>query len=344
MGKIKRRIQPDNSTVEYHYDTEERLIAITNQRGEHYYLKRDPLGRIVSEVDYWGQERKYSYSAAGHLQQSIDPLGRLISYKTDPLGRILEKYLPDHVQQGKPQIEAFSYDANGNLVACENTHIRVEWDYDLEGKVIEERQGDRCIISNTYNLNGERISRITQVKTAKETYSHTVNYSYDALGQATAVEIPGYTSFRFTRNVLGQITYEVLSSCVKRVFDYNSEGYLMAQKVLTAEGPVFEQQYDYDRAGNLIRKKDSFFGTDQFKYDPIGRITSHTNPEGKIRQYLYDNSGDLLTTKVSSSESEWSREGNIEDIHYRFDRAGNLNKRSSRDGQTSFIWDANRDL
>lgn len=52
MGEIKRRIQPEGSTVEYHYDTEERLIAITNQRGERYELKRDPLGRIVSEVDY----------------------------------------------------------------------------------------------------------------------------------------------------------------------------------------------------------------------------------------------------------------------------------------------------
>lgn len=341
MGEVKRRIQPDGSIVEYHYDTEEQLIAITNQRGERYDLKRDALGRIVSEVDYWGQERKYTYSAAGHLLESIDPLGRLVSYKTDPLGRILQKYLPDPTQQGKLQTEAFSYDANGNLVSCENSNIRVEWDYDIDGRMVEERQGDRFIISNTYNLNGERISRVSQVKNGKETYSNTVNYSFDALGQATAVEILGYTPFQFTRNALGQITNEVLSSSLKRAFDYSPEGYLTAQKVLTAEGPAFEQRYDYDRAGNLIFKKDSFFGTDQFKYDPMGRITSHTNPEGKIQKYLHDNAGDLLTTKVvSESESEWRREGKFEDVQYSFDRAGNLNER----GKTRFVWDANQRL
>ena len=52
--KLKRRVQPDGYRVEYHYDTEERLIGVTNQRGERYDLNRDALGRIVEEVDYWG--------------------------------------------------------------------------------------------------------------------------------------------------------------------------------------------------------------------------------------------------------------------------------------------------
>jgi hypothetical protein len=117
-----------------------------------------------------------------------------------------------------------------------------------------KNSGDRFVISNTYNLNGNRISRVTQVKNGKENYSHTVNYSFDALGQATAVEIPGYAPFQFTRNAMGQITNEVLSSSLKRVFDYSPEGYLTAQKVLTAEGPAFEQRYDYDHAGNMIFK------------------------------------------------------------------------------------------
>ncbi len=344
MGELKRRVQPDGSTVEYHYDTEEQLIAVTNQRGERYELKRDSLGRIVSETDYWGQERRYGYSAAGHLLESVDPLGRAASYKADPLGQILEKYFPDPAQPGKLQAETFSYDENGNLTACENFHIKVEWKYDPDGRMIEEHQGDKFVISNTYDLGGNRIARATQIKAGGKTDSHTVKYSYDSLGRSTAVEVPGFAPLQFTRNALGQITHEVLGSSLRRVFDYSPEGYLTAQKVLNTEGPVFEQQYNYDRVGNMIHKKDSSFGADRFSYDPIGRISVHTNPEGKIKRYLYDTGGDLLTAVAAGSESGWSREGIFEDISYRFDRAGNLNERTGPDSRTEFIWDANQRL
>ena len=48
------RIEPDGHTVRYHYDTEERLIGVTNQRGETYLLKRDALGRVMEKVTIGG--------------------------------------------------------------------------------------------------------------------------------------------------------------------------------------------------------------------------------------------------------------------------------------------------
>ncbi len=104
QGEIKRRIQPDGHKVEYQYDTEERLIGVTNQRGETYRLERDALGRIVREVDYWGQARQYTYDAGGHLVSSADPLDRMIAYATDPLGRILKKTLPDGFSEEFPMM------------------------------------------------------------------------------------------------------------------------------------------------------------------------------------------------------------------------------------------------
>ncbi len=349
LGEVKRRMQPDGETVEYHYDTEEQLTSVINQLGERYELKRDPLGRIVSEVDYWGQERKYTYTAGGQLLKSTDPLGRAISYKTDPLGRILEKLLPDPSQPGKLQTETFTYDDNGNLTACENSYTRIEWDYDIDGRMLEERQGDNFIVSNTYDLSGNRIVRTTQIKTGGRIDSNTVKYTYDALGRSTAVEVPGFAPLQFTRNALGQITREVLSSSLKRVFDYSQEGYLTVQKVLNAEGPVFEQQYAYDRAGNIIHKKDPIFGVDRFSHDPTGRIISHINPEGKIKRYMHDPAGGLLAAgsapgKESGNEHEWRREGKYEGASYCFDRAGNLNERKRPDGLTKFAWDTNQRL
>lgn len=343
MGKIKRLMQPDGNMVEYEYDTEENLVAVKNQKGERYELKRDALGRIISETDYWGQERKYAYNPAGHLSESIDPLGRVVKYKTDPLGRILEKLIPDPKKDGELLTEAFEYDANGNLIACENENLRVEWEYDTDGQMLTERQGDECVVSNIYDLNGNRTQRNTKIHINGKTVSRTVNYNYNTLGQVMSVEIQGYDPMQFTRNALGQITDETLSRSLKRRYDYNEDGYIAAQRVLASEGPIFEQRYTYDEAGNLIKKHDSVFGDEKFTYDPIGRITSHINPEGKIRKYLHDAAGNLMAARVVKNEGEWSREGEHEGVSYWFDRAGNLVERKGNK-ETSFVWDGNQHL
>ena len=341
LNELKRRIQPDHKTVEYHYDTEERLIAITNQRGERYELKRDALGRIIEEVDYWGQSRKYDYSSAGNLLESIDPLGRKTQYQTDPLGRILEKLSPDPIDPEKLKKETFSYDTNGNLVECENDAIRIERLFDPEGKLLEERQGNRFVVKYAYDKTGNRTSRATEVKTEGGTKTWTVKYGYDALGLAASVEIPGHEPIRLTRNALGQVVEEQLGLNLKRSFDYSREGYLTHQRVFSNEGILFKQEYKYDRTGNLLQKVDSVIGTDQFNYDPIGRITGQTDPERKYKSYLYDPAGDLLKTKVQSENENWSRAGEHEGICYRLDRVGNLVERDGAQGKTEFIWDAN---
>lgn len=350
LGEIKRRLQPDGHTVEYHYDTEERLIGVTNQRGERYELKRDPLGYIVEEIDYWGQARKYSYNSAGHLKESSDPLNRTIQYEADPLGRITKKLLPDTLKPLKLLEETFEYDANGNLIACENAAIRIERQFDPEGRLLKENQGKTCVVSNTYDLNGNRTSRTTEIEVGGRMRTNTVHYNYDALDQAIEVKVEGHAPIKLTRNALGQVTHESLSSKLWRNFSYNANGYLTAQQVQAAEEPLFGQIYNYDHAGNLIEKNDSAFGVDKFTYDPLGRLTAHLNPQGKLIRYLNDPAGDRLKTRVvmnsreSSDSNQWGREGKYDGTFYRFDRAGNLIKRAGPEGDVQFTWDTNQRL
>jgi len=288
-------------------------------------------------------------SPAGHLLESTDPLGQTIRYKTDPLGRILEKILPGLPGTDQKQTESFQYDANGNLIGCANGELQISRKFDLEGKLIEEQQGPDCQITYQYDLNGNRTSRTTTIKNGTTTRSHTVNYAYDSLGQAATIAIGDHQPVQFTRNAGGQIIREVLGSHLKRWLEYDESGYLTRQTVAANTGPLFEQEYSYDRTGNLIKKVDSVFGTDKYYYDTMGRINRQIDPLGQVQKFLYDPAGDRLVTRVEESaedkdQTDWSRIGECDRTTYRFNRAGNLVSRTSSQETAEFIWDANQRL
>lgn len=58
LWEIRRRRQPDGHTVQFYYDTAERLIGVTNQRGERYELRRDPLGTCCTSCRIVGGLRE----------------------------------------------------------------------------------------------------------------------------------------------------------------------------------------------------------------------------------------------------------------------------------------------
>lgn len=341
LGEIAKRIQPDGHVVQYHYDTEERLIGVMNQRGEIYHLRRDALGRIVEEVDYWGQSRRYAYNASGYLMSSTDPLGRTIKYAMDPLGRILKKTLPDGV------FESFTYDANDNLVEAKNEHGTIKREFDPGGRLLKEAQG-AFTITNVYDANGNRIAR-------KSSLGNTVAYEFDSLDQTVSIRINQDEPIRIERDARGRVTHEELSPHISRRLGYSADGYLTEQAVALNESLLFEASFQYDKAGNLTQRGDSQYGTDVYRYDPLGRIAEHLDPESRVTRYLNDPAGDRLRTQIVERmrrrvvgeemvESEWSRVGGYEGTYYRFDRAGNLVERRDDQRDLHLVWDANQRL
>lgn len=354
QGQIATRHQADGQVVHYHYDTEEQLVAITNQRGERHELRRDALGRVVEEVDYWGQVTRFTVDLSGHLQQSIDPLGRTIDYSTDPLGRILRKRFADPFNSAAQAEERFDYDANGRLIACSNAHGEVRRRLDLEGRLLEEQQGD-FVIRNRYDLLGRRIRRETSA-------GHTVAYDHDAIGQAIAVRINDEAPITLVYDAAGQLISESLSPTLEREYRYDTVGRLTAQAVRSGAEQLFSTRYAYDLSGNLTQRQDSQHGIDQYRYDPLGQIVEHLDPQGQLQRFFHDPAGDRLSTAVrpaeghgidhDSDQSAWRRDGWCDGVCYRFDAAGQLvERRDERQLQGDLTprsltldWDANQRL
>lgn len=319
QGLIAKRHQPDGHVVQYHYDTEEQLVGVSNQRGETYELRRDALGRVVEEVDYWGQATRYVFDLSGHLKQSIDPLGRAIDFTTDKLGRIRRKRFEHPFDASRQFEETFDFDANGNLTGCANEHVAVQRTLDVEGRLLEEKQGD-FVIKNGFDVLGRRIRRETSA-------GNTIAYEYDALGQPTAIRINDEPPITIERDEAGQVVKEVLAPNLERQYQYDAEGRLTGQGVRREAEWLFSTQYGYDSAGNLTHRKDSQYGLDQFRYDPLGQVVEHIDPQGKLKKFFQDPAGDRLTTGVKQGDGPWRREGWCEGVHYRFDAAGNLVER-----------------
>ncbi|MCQ4384308.1 hypothetical protein, partial [Clostridioides difficile] len=70
------------------------------------------------------------------LRRSIDPLGQAIVYKTDTLGRIVQKQVPAPRQPDGTRTETFSYDRRGQLIVAANPDSRVELRYDDAGRLV----------------------------------------------------------------------------------------------------------------------------------------------------------------------------------------------------------------
>jgi len=297
---------------------------------------------VVEEVDYWGQATRYSFDIAGHLKQSCDPLGRVIDYTTDKLGRIRRKCFEHPLEAGRQFEETFEFDANGNLTGCANEHVTVTRTLDAEGRLVEERQGG-FVIRNSFDVLGRRIRRETSA-------GHTVGYEYDVLGLPTAIRIDDEPPITIERDAAGQVVKETLAPALERHYRYDAEGRLTAQGVRREAEWLFNTQYGYDAAGNLTHRKDSQHGLDQYRYDPLGQIVEHVDPRGRLKRFLQDPAGDRLVTRVKE-DGPWRREGWCEGVHYRFDAAGNLvEQRDDRPLEReaprilALEWDANQRL
>ncbi|MEN0586041.1 MULTISPECIES: RHS repeat-associated core domain-containing protein [unclassified Kosakonia] len=327
---------PDGATLRFLYDAEDRLVTVVNQNGQRWQLTRDALGRVTQEHDYWGQVTRYGWDKASRLISREDPLGREVRYGYDKRGRLTERRSGDTLQV------KYHYDPCGRMVLCENPWRRLSWRYDDAGRVLLEEQ-DGFQLRYGYNERGVLITR-------ESDSGHQVRYHLDEHERLSQIQLNDDAPILFTYDEAGRCVSEQLSTDVLRTFTFDRLGRLSTQQVLQHDLPLFASGFAYDRAGNLTLREDSLWGSDRYSYDPVGRLTAHTTPDGALRQFVQDAAGNQLQTQtreVNDSAGGWFREGIHHGVRYVFDRAGELRQR--RDSQCEgekedFVWDDNRQL
>ncbi|MEU3115935.1 DUF6531 domain-containing protein [Micromonospora chalcea] len=120
---VTAEIDDEGNRTEYAYDTELRLVRVTNPAGATWTYTYDPNGRMVSETDFDGRTQRYVYDAAGQLVERTDATGAVTHYAYDLLGRVVERRTGEAVTR-------FAYDAAGRVVPAgdDDSQMRLERD------------------------------------------------------------------------------------------------------------------------------------------------------------------------------------------------------------------------
>jgi RHS repeat-associated protein len=231
-----------------------------------------PTGtNMVEETDANGHKTKYTYDAAGYMATSEDPLGRVTSFTWTAQGNPLTKTHPDG------SIESWTYNAQGAVL----THT------DQLGRVTAHTRDALDRVTRTDYPNGSyetfAYNAFGQVTSHRLRNGGTVLFGYDArglliqktdpLGNASTI---GYDSHdrpnRFT-DALGRVT----------MFECNERG--LVTKTTNPDGTF--RAASYSAYGDLLTQTNELGSTWTYTYDVFRRITSLTDPLGRITTSVF---------------------------------------------------------
>ncbi|HTK65658.1 MAG TPA: RHS repeat-associated core domain-containing protein, partial [Pseudonocardia sp.] len=301
-------IAPDGSRIELGYDTESRIVAITNQQGLVWRYTYDAAGRLVAETDFNGRTRTYGYDKAGQLVEQVNAVGQRVRLDHDALGRIVRREV-DGV------VTSYEFDVKGRLVRARNADAELVLEYDAMDRVLKEIVNGR-VLSSSYDRAGRRVRRVTPTGARSD-------WRYDPAGQPTALQTGGRTlSFRFDaagREIERRIGVSVLRQ------SWDSRDRLIAQSVVS--GPAGQAQsgeqrtYGYRQDGTLTSVEDRNSGPRTYDLDPLGRVVA-VRGAGWNERYAYDSAGNLLQPDSRVYTGTLLSRDNT--AQYEYDAAGRL--------------------
>lgn len=386
LGNLVCVTDGNNHSTKYLYDSESRLISMTNAVGKNVRYDYDSCGRIVKCTDYSGKETEYIYDSCGNVlvesssENTINCsyYNQRISSVNDSTGMI--KYYYDSLGQLTGKIDSFgndmtfSYDSYGNIKKIECLGVKEEYSYDSYGRLVSvNNQNDE---GATYNY--DNLSRVIEVA-----YSNGIitSYTYDACGRVNETITSGkdgsiLSSYEYTYGKNGEIltsleSYSLDGENIRTEikYSYSRAGMLLSETYSEGSNQLV-QSYEYDCAGNRIKKKVSVkgdvskivkeelvFGTTLYTYNEINQLVEESTDSAsgnKTNQYTYDDNGNLIRVS-GSKEAEYTYNSNnqlieakvkdnglLQTEQYGYDANGNrISKKNQKEDIRYIIYDVN---
>ncbi|MFT5419325.1 MAG: RHS repeat-associated protein [Candidatus Endobugula sp.] len=297
----------------YHYDTSNRLIAVSNTAGERidYTLDNasnrtaqtisdsgsaityrmtqafDELSRVMEIVGADDQTTQIDYDVNDNPVQTINPRSYASQNQYDPLDRLTQTTDADN---GTTQ---FTYDDQDRLTSVTDANGNsTTYQYNAFDHLIQQSSPDTGITRYAYDNAGNRVVSV-------DSRGVVSRYQYDAVNRLTQVSYPLFPEENIT------YTYDVSTYALPddETLTVNAKG-----RLFSLQDPSGQQFYAYDHRGNVsshIRiigneATSPVYWTD-YLYDPADNVTqvqmfSNTGGAEALDyaiSYRYDNLGRL---------------------------------------------------
>jgi RHS repeat-associated protein len=232
------------------------------------------VGRVLD--DSTTQLYSYGYNGFGHLTNAVDPLGRTFSYVYASNGiDLLEARM---TRAGKNEL-LFSATYNARhlpLMTVDAAGQTNTFTYNSRGQLLAETNPKNETTSYTYDTNGYLIAVDGPLPGTNDVTTAT----YDAFGRVrTKTDVSGYT-LTFDHDALDRITR------------------------ITYPDATFSQ-ITYQRLQPSVLRDRAGRGT-LLEYDPLGQMTSRTDPLGRVTQFQWCRCGSLKSlTDAMGRTTKW---------------------------------------
>ncbi|HEJ1784969.1 TPA: RHS repeat protein, partial [Pseudomonas aeruginosa] len=170
-------------------------------------------------------------------------------------------------------------------------------------------EGARDSLVYRYDERGNLVEQVRSIRLDQQTLLDRVTYRYDAANQLLEIGYPSGLAIGYTRNaggqvasvtlavgdkapnpLVGQIAYLPFGPLQRLTWgngialsrEYDQDYQLLRQKV----GP-WQSDYQHDANGNIQQHRHSLWGTLDYQYDPLDRLTEERGVQGG-RSYAYD--------------------------------------------------------
>lgn len=286
-GQLIERIEADGSVRRFHWDTEPgRILAIEDGVGKRLSYTYDAEGRPITRRNWDGTEIKREYNALGKVIAATSAGGGRFAFEYDAFVRLSRRTDPDG------RVVEFKWDDSGYIVEAKNDATEIVYERDLYGRITRETEGG-TVTEHSYDQRGRLVrSRLPfgpEVRTdwaiddrmsAISVGGYRIEFDYDPIGREVARHFPGGGKYRQSYDPVGR----VLDQTYMAPRSY-SQGKIPGQGGI---GTDFARRYEYDAGGHMSLVDDSRQGTFQALHDPVGRLCAVLRDDGSSAFYDFD--------------------------------------------------------
>ncbi|KZE26489.1 sugar-binding protein, partial [Pseudomonas aeruginosa] len=291
LDRLVGQSDPLGGKTQLAYDAQDNLTEVKDPRGVTTRYEYDGLGNLTRLVSPDSGTTTFEHDAAGNVIRRTDARGAVTEYRYDALNRLIERHSPSDPSLDVQYRYDLTADGNkgiGRLGAIEGARDSLVYRYDERGNLVEQ---------------------VRSIRLDQQTLLDRVTYRYEAANQLLEIGYPSGLAIGYPRNaggqvasvtlavgdkapspLVGQIAYLPFGPLQRLTWgngialsrEYDQDYQLLRQKV----GP-WQSDYQHDANGNIQQHRHSLWGTLDYQYDPLDRLTEERGVQGG-RSYAYD--------------------------------------------------------